>query len=112
MTFQVNFIDDYLNKPIISKYLQTCPIHLENKIIRQLQHLKEFGLTQANPNLKKITGTSLWEIRILGRQNLRLICVAKSHQEIVILHIFSKKTQKTSPKDLNLAQKRQKLILD
>ena len=68
--------------------------------------MEEFGLTSSNPHLKKITGTPLWEVRILGKDNIRIICVVVVNREVVLLHIFKKKGGKTSSRDLNMALKR------
>ncbi len=83
---------------------------LRSKIIRQLRYLGEFGMTSSNPNLKKITGTNLWEVRILGKDNVRIICVVIVNKQVLVLHIFVKKSEKTQQKDINIALKRQRGI--
>lgn len=83
---------------------------MRSKIARQIRYLKEFGLTMANPNLKKLAGTKLWEVRILGRDSIRIICIAIVGNEIVIVHIFKKKGNKMSERDLNIALKRYKYL--
>lgn len=80
--------------------------------MRQFQYLQEFGLTPAVPNLRKITGTPLWELRTLGKDNVRIFCVSLPQKEIKVLHIFRKKKQKTPAKEINLALKRYQEILD
>lgn len=90
--------------------MDSSPKSLRSKIIRQLRYLEEFGLTFSNPNLKKITGTPLWEVRILGKDNVRVICTAVINKEIVVLHIFKKKGEKTSPRNMNMMIKRLKYL--
>lgn len=80
------------------------------KIERQLKYLGEFGLTRENPNLKKITGTNLWEVRILGKDSVRIICVAIIKNEVMVIHIFKKKSNKLPLKDLRIALKRYKIL--
>ncbi len=92
----------------IRKFMDSSQKSLRSKIIRQLRYLEEFGMSPSNPNLKKITGTNLWEIRILGKDNIRIICVALINEQILILHIFVKKSEKTRSRDINLALKRYK----
>jgi len=74
--------------------------------------VEEYGLNPAIPNIKKITGTSLWELRILGRDNIRIICVSLPDKEVKVLHIFKKKKQKTPTSELNIARKRSREVLD
>jgi phage-related protein len=97
--------------PIV-EFLDSCTDSLRNKIVRQLKYVEEFGLTPAIPNNKKLTGTSLWELRILGKDNIRLICVGLSKNQVKVLHIFSKKSQKTPLKELQKAQDRYQLLVD
>ena len=65
------------------------------------------------PNLGKpytaAMGEGLFEIRAKGKEGIgrSLFCTIKGH-EIVILHSFIKKTQKTPQQALALARKRMK----
>ena len=93
-------------KKPIEKFLKTCTPAQETKIIRQLQYIQEFGLTPAIPNLKKVQGTPLWELRILGRDNVRILCAPIRKDVIRVLHIFIKKKMKTSKRELTLARRR------
>ncbi|MBU1126905.1 MAG: type II toxin-antitoxin system RelE/ParE family toxin [Patescibacteria group bacterium] len=96
----------------IKKFLDSCQISLRVKILRQLKYVEEFGLNPAIPNIRKITKTPFWELRILGRDNVRIICMALSGEKVKVLHIFKKKKQKTPIKEINIALKRCQEILD
>lgn len=96
----------------IKKFLDLCQPSLRTKILRQFKYVEEYGLNPAIPNIKKIGGTSLWELRILGKDNIRIICVSRQKREIKVLHIFRKKKQKTPAKEISLAIKRHQEILD
>lgn len=76
------------------------------KVFRIFQVLQKHGLYLIIPQVKKLTGTQFWEIRILGEDNLRIIFFIVGKNEILVLHGFKKKTQKTPPKELNLSFKR------
>jgi phage-related protein len=82
------------------------------KILRQLQYLQEFGLTQNIPNCKKLAGTPLWELRILGRDNIRILFASVDKEVTMVLHAFSKKSQKTPAKELGLGVKRYQDVVD
>jgi|SRR3989344_938826 len=90
----------------ISEFLDKCNESLRAKILRQLKYTQEYGLTPAVPNLKKVTNTPLWELRILGRDNIRIFCVNLPNKEIKVLHIFIKKKQKTPMKEIKIALNR------
>lgn len=58
--------------------------------------------------LVKPLGNGLWEIRsTLDNRNARILFVFHAGA-IILLHGFIKKTQKTPPQDISLAQKRAK----
>lgn len=70
----------------------------------------EFGWPIGMPVCRPL-GNGLYEVRSSlsdGRIGRVLFCITKN--EMVLLHGFVKKTQKTSPTDLALARKRMKEI--
>lgn len=104
--YKVRFYTPQGKTSPIKEFLDTCKPSLRVKILRQFKYVEEFGLNPAIPNIKKITGTSFWELRILGKDNIRIVCVSLPEKEVKVLHIFEKKRQKTPAKELNLALKR------
>ena len=96
--FRVVFYTPKGKKSPIEKFLDSSNASLRAKIIRQLKYAQEFGLTPDVPNLRKLTGTSLWELRILGKDNVRIITSNIHKKEIVILHVFKKKEAKNTSK--------------
>jgi len=96
----------------IKIFLDLAQPSLRTKILRQLKYIEEYGLNPAIPNIKKITSTPLWELRILGKDNIRIICVSLSKKEIKVIHIFRKKKQKTPINEFNTSFRRLKEILD
>lgn len=60
------------------------------------------------PHVRKLHGP-LWEIRLKDRRGIaRVIFVAVLKDEIVFLHAFRKKTEKTPPQNIDLALQRLK----
>lgn len=109
--FKVFSFEDRNGKDLIIESVQKFTKSQKSKFIRQTQYLRMFGITKSNPVLKKIVGTRMWEMRSLGKDNLRIFC-AEYREGVVLLHVFIKKTQKTSSGDLLLAQKRLSELLD
>lgn len=110
--YKVRFYTPQTKISPVKKFLDSCQPSLRSKIIRQLKYVEEYGLNPAIPNIKKITNTPLWELRILGRDNIRIICVSQTEREIKVLHIFKKKKQKTPANELKVALKRNQEMLD
>lgn len=76
------------------------------KIARGFELLEMFGLEGGYPHTKKVTGTNLWEYRILGSDNIRLFYVSITGKVFLILHAFKKKGQKTPAKEVKIARDR------
>lgn len=89
-----------------SKFLDSLDHKQQTKILRLILQIKEYGLISILPHTKKLSGTPFWEIRILGKDNLRVIYVTQFKDEVIILHGFIKKSQKTPNKEIDIAFKR------
>ncbi len=85
----------------VKKFLDSYP-KAKLKALRILSHIEEYGLTYAIPHIKKLIGTPLWEIRILGEDSVRILYVTKQGKQIILLHAFIKKTNKTPRREINL----------
>ena len=76
------------------------------KISNTLDLLKEFGIRLGLPHVKKVTGTVLWELRILGSDSIRIFYIAVTGKSFLLLHGFKKKKQKTDTKEIKIAAER------
>lgn len=85
------------------KFIESLSEKQQRKIIRILTYIEEYGLVTAIPHAKKLTGTPLWEIRILGQDNIRIFYVIMEKDAIIVLHGFIKKSQKTPSRELEIA---------
>ena len=81
---------------------------IKNKAFNIFSNIEKYGLISVIPHIKKMSGLPFWEIRILGKDKARIIYVSKIKDEILLLHAFKKKSQKTPLKDINIALKRYK----
>ncbi len=103
----VYFISSSDENPV-SNFIDGCPKKQQVKILRILKHLEEYGVQAVIPHLKKLSGTPFWEIRILGKDNIRIIYVIELKKMIVLLHGFFKKTRKTARKEIEVCYQRYK----
>lgn len=87
----------------VKKFLDSLSEKQQAKILRAFQLIEEYGLQLPLGHIKKLKGTSLWEIRILGKDNIRLLYTVPKRDRILILHGFVKKTQKTPAREINTA---------
>lgn len=93
------------NNPV-SDFLDSLSESQQAKLLRIFHYIKEYGLQSVIPHVRKLSGTPFWEIRILGRDNIRAIYVVPEQKQVLILHGFVKKSPKTPPKEIDIALNR------
>lgn len=101
----VYFISSSGENPV-SRFIDSLSKQQQVKILRVLKYLEEYGLQAIIPHVKKLTGTPFWEIRILGKDNIRIIYVVEVENVALLLHGFLKKMQKTPQKEIEICIKR------
>ena len=101
--YKVSFYTPHGKISPIQEYLSLTEEHTRAKILTKIKYVQEFGLSRNIPDLKKVTNTPLWELRILGRDNIRIFCISLPNKEVKVIHIFSKKKQKAPLKEIKLA---------
>lgn len=110
MTYTV-YVYPIDEKPsIVEKFYKKLQKPARQKIVRQLRYLEEYGLISEVIGLKKLQGYDFWEVRILGKTNIRIF-VWGFKKDIYILHLFEKKKQSTDQKELYIARDRLKIIM-
>lgn len=72
------------------------------KVLRTIDLLEHFGNQLGMPHSKSV-GHKLFELRIRGQQEIRLVYTFQNNKAI-ILHGFVKKTQKIPQKEIHTAQ--------
>jgi phage-related protein len=72
--------------------------------------ITEYGLNVREPYVNPITGSrKLFEIRLKDRQNIhRIFYFAFTGRRLVLLHGFTKKTDKTPTREIDIVESRMK----
>lgn len=96
------------NQNPVFDFIQQLNPMAKAKVINAINLLEEYGVIQGVLNLKKLSGTPLWEIRILGKDNIRIFYVTASQRTVILLHGFIKKKQQTDKKEIKTALERLK----
>ena len=87
-------------------FIESLTSLAQAKVIHSLDLLEEFGILLGLPHVKKISGTDLWELRVLGKDNIRIFYIAMTGKSFLLLHGFVKKKQKADIKEIKTAEKR------
>lgn len=94
------------NPSPIYEFIDMLQDKAKSKIIQSFQLLVQYNVQLKEPHVKKVTGTPLWELRILGKDSIRIFYVAVIERKFLMLHGFLKKTQKTPKKEIRIALRR------
>ncbi len=90
----------------VQQFLDGLEIKAQSKVQDTINLLREFSIRLGLPHVKKLTGTNLWELRIVGNDNIRVLYVAVTGRTFVLLHGFKKKKDKTPSKEIKIAENR------
>lgn len=93
------------NSPL-KEFIDSLEIKAQAKIRNTINLLREFGIKLGSPHTRKLTGTELWEIRILGEDSIRILYTAIKGKTFLLLHGFKKKKDKTPIKEIKIAEER------
>jgi len=92
----------------LEKFIKSLQKPTIAKVLRTIDLLEQFGEKLGPPHTKKIA-THLFELRIPGRQEVRIFYSFHKSQ-IFLLQGFVKKSQKTPRKEIRIALQRLKLL--
>ena len=93
------------NSPVYN-FIESLNVKAKSKIIDALNLLEEFGVLLTKPHSKKVVNTQLWELRVVGKDNIRIFYIAQSGKSFLLLHGFIKKTRKTEKREIKTAEQR------
>lgn len=98
------------NSPI-KKFIDGLPELDQARFFEVIAEIEKYGLGALRVIFKPLEG-KLWEIKFRSVQSsFRVAYVILEKDTMTWLHVFKKKTQKTSRQDLEIARKRMKEIL-
>lgn len=100
------YYQDNRGKCEVKDFIHSLSDVPKDKVFRAIKPLSEFGLGTHLLNTKKLVGTPLWEVRVLGKDSIRIFFAVIVKSTVLILHGFIKKSQKTPSREINLALKR------
>lgn len=108
MTKKWNIIYWESNRGIapVYEFIESLEERLQSKIYNSLELLEEYGPQIGSSHSKKLKGFDIWELRILGSNNLRVFYTAIIGRSFLLLHGIKKKSQKAPTKEIKTAQRR------
>jgi phage-related protein len=100
----------YLNEEVRAE-IEVLSIDLRSKFQRIVELVRSKGLERVREPYIKHLEDKLWEMRLIGRDNIaRVIYVTASGRRVVVPHAFIKKSEKTPRRALEIARARAKEV--
>ena len=93
--------------PLAESELLALPKDMQARFLRIAEMLEEFGPQQVGmPHVRPLEH-KLWEMRITGRDGIsRAVYAAVQGRRLLVLHVFTKKTQTTPRSAIETARAR------
>lgn len=90
----------------LNDFILSLDLKAQSKVRAAIKLLQDFGIQMGLPHIKKLAGTELWELRILGSDSMRVLYIAVSGKTFLLLHGFKKKKNKMPSKEIKVAEYR------
>lgn len=90
----------------VKEFIDSLEQRAQAKVYDAINLLRNFGIRIGPPHVKKVIGTEMWELRILGADSIRVLYIAITGKTFLILHGFKKKKDKMPPKEIKIAEER------
>jgi len=84
LSCRVTYYISPLGENPVKDFLDSITKIQKTKVFRVFELYEKYGLSSIIPHTKKLAGTPFWEIRILGKDNVRVIYVLP-HKECIPL---------------------------
>lgn len=104
MAWNIKNLQTARGERFVENFILKQERNVQAKITRTILLLEKYGPFLGMPYSKKID-RKLWELRISGKEAFRIFYTV-SVKEIILFHIFKKKSQKTPKKEIKLAFRR------
>ena len=103
MTWKLRYHDEKLQDAVL-----TLPVGLLARYLQLTDRMVLYGPDLGMPHTRSM-GSGLFELRLKSQEGIgRVFYCTLVQRQIVMLHQFVKKTDKTPPKELAVARKRMK----
>jgi phage-related protein len=107
--FKVKFYETSEGRRVVKNFVNSLEAVTRSKVMTRINLLKEFGPKLSMPYAKPV-GSGLFELRVRGKQEARVLYAYVKNDTIYLLHGFVKKTQVIPRKELRMALKRKKEV--
>jgi phage-related protein len=97
---------------LVDDEVKALPKDMQARFLRFAEIIQQEGFYALPRDSVRHLEGKLWEFRMTGRDGIsRAIYVTAAGRRVVVVRVFIKKTQKTPPRELEIARQRAKEVL-
>lgn len=108
MSWNIYFFQTVRGEKIVKEYIFKLQAKTIGKVSQNIDLLKIHGPLLGMPYSKRLK-KDIYELRIRGKEEIRILYTF-SKDDIYLLHIFKKQTQKTPNKEIKIAEDRRRIL--
>ena len=106
MNWIIEYYRDSREKEPVKEFIDGLPEKARAQVIGKFELLAKHGVLLKEPYVRHIRG-KIWELRIMVSKGYsRIFYFSYTGRRFVLLHAFLKKTGKTPPAEIDIAEKR------
>lgn len=109
ITWNIETYETGSGEKVVDEFIKKQQPQAKAKIVHTIKLLKSYGNKLGLPHSKAL-GSGLYELRIRGKEELRIIYSFAQQRTIYLLHGFKKQKQQIPLKELGIALKRLKSL--
>ncbi len=102
MEWEILFYKTPNGKPVVQKFIDDLPEVSRTRIARNIDLLEQYGTQLGMPHARPM-GDGLLELRVRGKQDVRVFYAFAKGRRIYLLHGFIKKRQTTPKHEIDIA---------
>ncbi|HEY7389040.1 MAG TPA: type II toxin-antitoxin system RelE/ParE family toxin [Bryobacteraceae bacterium] len=97
--------------PVVDDEIRSLPADMQARLLRFAELIVQSGFHALPRDSVKHLEGKLWELRVSGRDGIaRAVYITATMRRVVVLRVFIKKTQRTPPRELEIARQRAKEV--
>jgi len=104
MKWRVVYFESPRGEVFVKEFIDKQNPMVKARHIGMIDFLEEYGPFLGGKYTKKVR-KNLYELRITGKEQIRIFYTVKG-KEIILLHVFKKKSQKLPKKEIEIALQR------
>lgn len=86
--YKVYYYTDARGASPVKEFIDSLQPKARVEVLRIFELIESYGIESVIPHTKKLKGSPIWEIRLLGKDSIRIFYVLYEEKNILILHCF------------------------